>query len=69
LIFAQLPVFDEIGNHGVQPIDGDEFLGEVKRRTEVVDSPVDVVLQIPCVFAEEPFQPTDLFSITQPEYP
>ena len=44
-----LPVLDQVGNQGVQPVDGDELLREVERRAEMVDAAVDVigVFQIP----------------------
>src|SRR3712207_8987003 len=31
-----LPVLDQVGHQRVQPVDGDELLGEVERRAEVV---------------------------------
>ena len=42
-IFAQIAVLDQVGNQRVQAVDGDEFFGEIERRSEVIHAAIDVV--------------------------
>src|SRR5437588_7835917 len=42
-ILIQFLILEKVGNKRMQPVDRDELLREVERRTEVIGSPVDVV--------------------------
>ena len=42
-VVIPLAVLDQVGHQRVQPVDGDELLGEVERRAEMIDAAVDVV--------------------------
>src|SRR5207249_5732872 len=42
-ILVQFLILEKVGNKRMQPVDRDELLREVERRTKVIGSPVDMV--------------------------